>query len=53
MMPKKNFGIFSSLTKFEKRWSTIMIMLESSEGGKRESKFAEGRATLGSPSPPP
>ena len=31
---KKNVGVFfSSLTKFYKRWSTIMIMLVSSEGG--------------------
>jgi len=31
--PRKNFGIFSILTKFDKRWSAIMIMLDSSEGG--------------------
>ena len=37
---KKNFSIFSSLTKFDKRWSTIMIMLESGGGAK-----------LGSPPP--
>ena len=31
--PKKNVGIFPYLTKFDKRCSTIMIMLESSEVG--------------------
>ena len=30
---KENFFFFSSLTKFDKRWFTVMIMLESSEGG--------------------
>ena len=34
--PKNNFGIFSLLTKIDKRWSTIMIMVEAREGGGRE-----------------
>ena len=33
--PKKIF--FTLLTKFNKRWSTIMIMLDSSEGGGQNS----------------
>jgi len=37
--PKK-FFIFSYLAKFDKRWSTIMIMLDSSEWGV---KYAELR----------
>ena len=43
--PKKNFGIFFlKLTQFDKRWSTIMIMLESSKGGgERE---ARGRRNI-------
>ena len=31
--PKKSLGICFLLAKFYKRWCTIMIMLESSEGG--------------------
>ena len=39
--PKKNVGIFSSLTKFDKRRSTILTMLEPSDGGGgRGAKYA-------------
>ena len=40
--PKKNFGIFSKFGKFDKRWSTIIFMLESSEGGEKNAKYAGG-----------